>query len=287
MTSVAGIVRLVHPFPSLLCAVATAAIAALAGGDPPTVARLFAAMLGIQVSIGALNDLVDAPLDAAQKPRKPIPSGLATRPTARLIAIGGGAAGVSLSLVSGPATAVVAGACLALGWTYDLRLSRTILSWLPLSIALPLLPIHAWLGATGSIPAGLLGLLPVGALAGAGLAIANALADVERDTSARRVTLAVRLGARRAWIVQTLALATAVALSVILGPEIAGPGFDDRIAGLSTLRLGGVWLGALGIALGAGALGSSRAGLRERGWELEAIGVAGLGIGWLAGTAAA
>jgi hypothetical protein len=56
---------------------------------------------------------------------------------------------------------------------------------------------------------------------------------------------------------------------------------------LRTLRLIGVGAGIALIALGAGALAATRAGVRERGWELEAIGVASLGLGWLAGTAAA
>ena len=40
------------------------------------------------------------------------------------------------------------------------------------------------------------------------------------------------------------------------------------------------------LALGAACLAARRASVRERGWELEALGVAGLGLGWLAGTAA-
>jgi 4-hydroxybenzoate polyprenyltransferase len=212
---------------------------------------------------------------------------MVTRRTAGIVAIGGGAAAIGLSIVSGPATALVAAACLALGWTYDLRLSRTALSWLPLSLALPLLPIHAWLGATGAIPGGLLGLVPVGALAGGGLAIANALADVERDSSVRRRTLAVQLGARRAWWVQTLAVATAALLTVILAPAVIEAGSSTGLGVLRTVQLGGIWLGALALGLGALALASGKARVRERGWELEAMGVAGLGIGWLAGMAAA
>lgn len=281
-----GLLRLLHPFPSILCALATGTIAALAGADTWTVVRLFAAMLGIQVSIGALNDLVDAPLDAAQKPRKPIPSGLVSPRVARLIATGGGMVGVGLSALSGPATALAAAGCVALGWSYDLRLSRTALSWLPLSLALPLLPIHAWLGATNTIPSGLLTLVPVGVLAGAGLALANALADVERDTRAGRGTVAVRLGAWRAWLVQTIALAVAAGLAFVLAPAAPVGGAANGLELLRALRVGGVGLGVVALGLGALGLVSSRAGIRERGWELEAIGVAGLGIGWLAGTAA-
>jgi 4-hydroxybenzoate polyprenyltransferase len=287
LASLAGLVRLLHPFPSLLCAAATGTIAALADANPATIARLFAAMLAIQISIGALNDLVDAPLDAAQKPRKPIPSGLVTRRLAGIVAASGGAAGIALSAISGPWTGLAGVGCLALGYAYDLRLSRTTLSWLPLSLALPLLPIHAWLGATNTIPGGLVALVPVGVLAGAGLALANGLADVERDERAERGTIAVRLGARRAWSVQTLALATAAALAVLVAPSVPSGVAGDALGLLRVLRSGGIVLGIVALGLGAAALASPRANVRERGWELEAFGVAGLGIGWLAGTAAA
>lgn len=286
----AGLVRLIHPFPSLLCASATAAIATLAGAAPEVVIRLGVAMLGIQVSIGALNDLVDAPLDAAQKPRKPIPSGLVTRRAAGVVTAAGAVVGIGLSAASGPATTIAGVACLSLGFAYDLRLSRTALSWLPLAVALPLLPIHAWLGAAGSIPAGLLTLVPVGVLGGAGLALANGLADAERDARAGRMTVAVALGPRGAWLAQTLLLAAAAVLAVGLAPAVpsvaaGAPAIDLEI--LRTLRRVGIWLGIVLIAIGAAALAANAATVRERGWELEAIGVACLGVGWLAGTGAA
>lgn len=288
LAALGGLFRLLHPFPSVLCAVATGSIATLAGADATTVARLFLAMLAMQVSIGALNDLVDAPHDAAQKPRKPIPSGLVTRPQAGIIAIGGGALGLILSALSDPAAGVAGAGGLALGYAYDLRLSRTALSWLPLSLALPLLPMYAWLGGTGSLPAGLLPLVPVGILAGGGLALANGLVDVDRDTSVQRRSLVVRLGARRTLLIQGLALGAAVALALLMAPEVSSPGgLSDAPAVFGALREFGLALGALAIAIGAVVLASPRAGMRERGWELEAIGVAMIGIGWLAGIAAA
>lgn len=290
LASFGGLIRLVHPFPSLLCASATAVIAALAGAPTETAARLGLAMLGIQVSIGALNDLVDAPLDASQKPRKPIPSGLVAPRTAGIVAAVGAIAGIGLSAVSGLGTAVAGLACLGLGYAYDLWLSRTALSWLPLSLALPLLPIHAWLGAVGTIPTGLLSLVPVGVLAGTGLALANGLADFDRDASVGRRAVAVTLGRRWAWVAQTLALATAAALALLIAPGVPSVPTGGVGPDLEVLRIVwtvGIWLGIGLLAIGATILASGRASVRERGWELEAFGVAGLGLGWLAGTAAA
>lgn len=243
-------------------------------------------MLALQASIGALNDLVDAPLDAAEKPGKPIVAGLVSRGAALGLAGAGFVAGILLSVPSGAATVVVAAAGAGLGYLYDLRLSRTAWSWLPLALALPLLPVHAWLGATGSAPPGILALIPTAVLAGAALAIANGLVDIERDARVGRLTIAVRLGSRYAWAVQTGLIAILCALALMVAPGVPsdGPGMDLGV--LRTLRLGGVTIGLGALILGALALAANRAATRERGWELEAVGVASVGIGWLAGTAA-
>lgn len=261
-------------------------------------------MLTLQLSIGALNDIVDAPLDLTGKPAKPLAAGVMSQGPAITLAAGGLLVGLFLSAPSGVATVAVAATGAALGYVYDVWLSRSALSWLPLSLALPLVPIHAWLGSTGAVPPGLLTLAPVAVVAGAGLALANGLVDVERDAASGRRGIVVRLGRRRAWALQT-ALLGAVAISAVFfapgmppmpaaGPAsgpTGGPGSPEiAVLGLETLRLlraAGVGVGVALVALGSLVLAGRRPGVRERGWELEAVGVAALGIGWLAGTAAA
>jgi 4-hydroxybenzoate polyprenyltransferase len=263
-------------------------IASLAGADLETAARLAASMFGLQASIGALNDLVDAPLDAGRKPGKPIPRGLVSARVAGIVAAGTGGAGLALSALSGWATLAAAVAALGLGFAYDLRLSGTRWSWLPLALALPVVPIHAWLGATGSMPPELLPLLPVAVLAGGSLAIANGLVDAERDAASGRRGSVVAMGRLRAWLVQTAGLALAATLAVLLAPDIGAA--TDGVAGsphlLGLVRGAGVPIGIALLAVGAAALLARRGSIRERGWELEAVGVAAVGIGWLAGTAA-
>ena len=256
-------------------------MAALAGAQPATAARLALSMLCLQASIGALNDLVDAPLDAGQKAGKPLPRGLVSPRSAGLVAGVAGVVGLALSAPSGPATLAVAAAGVSLGYLYDLRLSRSPFSWLPLALALPLLPIHAWLGATGSVPPGLVTLVPAAVLAGFGLALGNGLADVERDAATGRRGIVVALGPQMGWLLHAAALGLVVALAWLVAPGAA-----SSTGALAILRSGGVPLGGAAVALGAALLLGRRAGLRERGWELEAVGVAAIGIAWLAGTAA-
>lgn len=238
-------------------------------------------MLGLQTSIGALNDLVDAPIDAGQKPGKPIPRGLVGRRAAGAVAAVTGVTGLALSAPSGLATLAAALAAIGLGYVYDLRLSRTRLSWLPLALALPVLPIHAWLGATGSVPPALFPLVPVAVVAGAALALGNGLVDVERDAATGRRGSVVALGPRTAWLVQAGLLAVVVAAAFALAPTSVAAG-----SVLDTLRVVGVPLGAVAIALGTAALLARSARIRERGWELEAVGVAAAGVAWLAGVGA-
>jgi 4-hydroxybenzoate polyprenyltransferase len=234
-------------------------------------------MLALQASIGALNDLVDAGVDRGRKPGKPIPRGVVGPTAAGLLAAAGLAVGLALSAVSGIPTLLVAAAGVGCGYLYDLRLSRSAWSWLPLALALPLVPFHAWLGATGSAPTALLALVPVAVLGGSGLALGNGLVDVERDRAAGMTTAVVALGHRRAWLLHAVALAGAVGAAIVLEPG-GGPA-------TAAWRVAAHVVAVASIAVGAALLGRGRPPTRERGWELEAAGVAVLGIAWLAGLA--
>jgi 4-hydroxybenzoate polyprenyltransferase len=236
-------------------------------------------MTAIQFSIGALNDLVDAPRDVGRRPMKPIPENLVGRGLALAVAAGAAIVGFALSAASGTSTLVVAAIGAACGYAYDLRLSRTPWAWLPLSVALPLVPIYAWLGATGSLPAGLAVLVPIGLLAGGGLAVGNALADLALDEAARIPSVAVRLGGRDAWRVHALALAAAVVLALASLPGVA----SSVAVALLVSGCAAIAGGTIGLApAGRGA----RPWVARLAWPLEAVGVALLGIGWLVARAA-
>ena len=247
-------------------------------------------MFCLQVSIGAVNDLADIELDRVGKPAKPIPAGMVSVPVARAWAIGSGVVGLALAFRSGVPTVAVGAVGLGLGYLYDLSLSRTVLSWLPLTLALPLVPVFAWLGATHAVPPALFGLVPIALLAGAALTIGNGLVDVERDVLAGKPTIPVRLGRASAWVVHAVLFGVAIVAALVLAPAPAGAvgvgaeGGSGDLLGL--VRAVGLPLGAAVIIAGASLLTVAGQGLRERGWELEGVGTAALGIGWLAGVAA-
>jgi 4-hydroxybenzoate polyprenyltransferase len=270
---VSGVIRLGHPFPTLLDGLATAAIALIAGGSPAIAIRLGLAMVGIQAGIGAVNDIVDSDRDRESKPGKPLPRGVVSVATARLVAVVAIAWGLALSLPSGPAVIAVALVGLAVGLAYNLWLKGTAWSWLPFALGIPLLPVYAWLGARGDVPASFALLVPAAVGAGAALAIANAIADADRDRDTGVGSVAVTLGTEGAWRIHAVlqVLVFAVALASL------------ALAQGTVLPLTAVAGGGLLVALGAALCRSSRASRRERGWELEAIGIGVAAIGWFAG----
>jgi 4-hydroxybenzoate polyprenyltransferase len=267
-----GYLRLVHPFPSLLDAVVTAALTLLAGGGVALAARLGAAMLAIQFGIGALNDAVDAPRDAGIKPGKPIPAGLVEPRGARRIAGVLFLVGLGLSALSGPLVVLIALVGITIGALYDLALKGTAWSWLGITLGIPLLPVYAWLGATGSLPGAFAVLLPAAVLAGAALALGNALVDLERDREAGTASIAGSLGQERTWLVGAL-LFGGVGLAALgsLGALNAAHG---RGLAITIVGLGVVVTGVI-------VARDRSADRRERGWELEALGTGLLAVGWV------
>ena len=272
--AVAGLARLVHPFPSALDAAVTVALALLAGASSGRALLLGASMLAIQLSIGAFNDLFDLPADMVAGRSKPLVDGRVGARPALGVGIACGLAGLVLAGFAGLATGLVACAGYCIGLAYDLRLKASPWSWLPYAAGIPLLPVFAWIGATGELPGPILVLAGLGVLGGASLAIANALADAERDTASRTTTVATALGRPRA-----------IRLGALLALLVAG------IATTSAFALAG-WIPGTGVTA-AGAAGIVAGlmlgfqGRLQRAWEVQAIGLAILAAGWVASLAAA
>lgn len=268
----AGILRIVHPFPSALDAVAAAGVAMVAGASLPLAARIGLGMLGIQFAIGAINDLADADADAIGHPTKPIPAG-SVRPREALAvafaaAVLGGLAAASVG-VGAFAFAVVG---LGDGLLYDLRLKRGPLAWVPFAAGVGLLPLYAWWGARGSLPPAILAVACIAVVAGAALALANAYADIEGDTRAGVRSVATLLGPSRTLTANGL-LIGAVDATVISTTVAVGAAPAPLLALLVGLAV--AWVG-----LSLAALRSDRR--RPLVWEVQAVGFAIAGSAWLA-----
>ncbi len=203
---------------------------------------------------------------------RPVSSGVGPR---WRVAVGGLVIGLGLSVLAGPATAVIAAAGVLTGYAYDLRLKGTAWSWLPFAIGLPLLPVYAWVGATGEVPVAFAFLVPLGIAAGAAAALLNGLVDIERDRAAGLTTAAVRLGPRRSRRVAAGLLAV-VALGAVGSLLAIGAGAPAIVVAVLGAALAGV---------GVWAVGDPSSARRERGWEAGAIGIGLLAAGWAIGFA--
>jgi 4-hydroxybenzoate polyprenyltransferase len=267
--SLSGLVRLVHPFPSALDAGVTFVLALFAGAPGSRAVLLAVAMLAIQFSIGAVNDLSDAPADSLAGRSKPLVDGRVRARLALGVAAAAAATGIALSALAGPFTTLVALAGYGIGLAYDLRLKASAWSWLPYAAGIPLLPVFVWVGATGRLPGPLLAIAGLGVLAGADLAIANSLADAERDAASGTATIARALGQ-----------GTALRLGALLGFAVSGTAAVSAIA-LAGL-VPGTWLTCAGAAAMAGGTWIGFRGHLQRGWEVQAVGLGILAAGWVA-----
>ena len=252
-------------------------VAWVAGATLGLAAHLALAMTLLQLGIGTVNDVVDAPSDAGRKPGKAIPAGLVSLAAARWVAGAFLAAGVLLGWAVSPAVATLSLVVIAIGLAYDLRLKGTRWSWLPFAVGIPILPVYGWLGARGDLDPIFLVLVPVAMVAGAALALGNAAVDVERDRTAGATSLAADLGLHRAMTV-TAGLFAAVALAAVVSAVLG------QVPPLVVLAV--ALVGVVPVIAALTARAASPAG-RERAWQAEAIAAGLLAAIWLAGVAGA
>ncbi len=172
-------------------------------------------MLSYQFAIGIANDLIDAEDDGATKPWKAIPRGLVSRRQAVVMVAALAGLGMAVSSSLRGEAWLVGMAGLACGLAYDVQLKRTVVSWLPFSIAIPLIPAWVFL-ALDRWDWLLWAAFPLGALVGLSLHLANQAPDVPKETGVRG--LAHRLGTERAanLALGLFGLAGALAVVVLL-----------------------------------------------------------------------
>lgn len=224
---VKGYVLLPHVVPIIAVLMATGAFSLIAARGWPgawTLTCLLGAMLGGQLAVGATNELVDAELDSRSRPQKPIPAGLVSRRGALGMVVAGLVMMAVFSLAFSLPAFLLCAFGNGIGIAYSLWFKRTIWSWLPYVIAIPLIPIWVWTALDG-VPVRMLGVLPLAIPAVVSLQIAQSLPDVASDRAAKVRTLAVALGEDRArrwsWGLMTLSLISAV---------VTAPWLTDRPA---------------------------------------------------------
>ena len=245
----------------------------VAGGGPARAVALGLAMLGIQFSIGAVNDLFDEDVDRRTKPHKPIPQGAISRRATGVLALFSSGAGLAISGTFGPPVLALALGMYGAGLAYDALLKPTPWGWLAYAVAFPLLPLYAWMGAGAGVPPRAELLLPVAALAGPTLALANGIVDLERDRAAGVSGPAVVMGRQR-----TLGALTALQLivhTIAWASLVSSPVADGAPA------LGLVAAATVLVVVGLRWSASASPARRERGWEVQAVAIALLGTGWL------
>jgi 4-hydroxybenzoate polyprenyltransferase len=227
-------------------------------------------MLCIQFAIGSANDYMDAASDAVAKPGKPIPAGRVSLRAALLISTATAVAGLVVAAGVAPVVLGVAACGLGLGLAYDLRLKGTPVSWAAFALGVGLLPLYAWLGARGTAPSGLVGVVVMAVVAGAALALANAYADVEADRLSGTVSVATLIGPANALLIDACLIA--IVDAIVLATTIAvGAG---SVLWAEAVGCGLAWLG-VGLAVARG----RHAGALV--WEMQAVGILVLGAGWL------
>jgi hypothetical protein len=219
----------------------------------------------MQFAIGALNDLVDAPRDAGLTPGQPIPAGMVEPGLVRAVVVGRFLRRLRLSALSDrrcwpwPSPAARPGLPTTSGF-------KGTPYWVPFALGIPLCP-----PTPGSARPDAAASRRVPAARGR-----RRIGDRDRerprrrrpDRAARTLTPAVVLGPRRAWralVAPSRHRRDRPGRLAILGA--GGPGSRGRLA---SCRLIGVGLGRDGSAA-----------VRERGWELQALGIATLAAGWL------
>lgn len=213
-----GFFLLSHPLPVLLHIVAVTVFTLLAAWSRPiwwVIVLVIVAHAAMQISIAMINDYCDRDRDAASKPEKPIPRGLVSPREALiggLVMIG---VMVLLLLPLSPLALLVSLCYLALGQAYNLKLKSTPLSGVVFALAMPLIPLYAFVGVGRTLPF-LFWLVPVGFLLGVALNLANSLPDLEEDAANGTRTLAVVLGVKRSFIACQVLIVLAASLIGVL-----------------------------------------------------------------------
>lgn len=202
------------------------ALAAITGRSPGGLVAVAAAVLAGQLSVGWLNDLLDAGRDASVgRQDKPVAAGAVPRTLVAAATIAAAVAAVLLSLLSGVDATLLHVVMLCSAWAYDLGLKATAFSVAPYALSFGLLPAFISLGGPGQQwPP--VWLMVAAATLGSAAHFANVLPDLADDAATGVRGLPHRLG-------ESASAGTAAALALLTGVVLAvGPPGPVTTAGL-------------------------------------------------------
>jgi 4-hydroxybenzoate polyprenyltransferase len=192
---------------------------AVAAGLHGRSAVLAVAVLCGQTSVGWSNDAIDAPLDIrADRRDKPIVTGAVSRATVGWCAGVALVVDIPLSLTLGWRAGVAHLAAVALAWSYNLGLKRTVFSVVPYALAFGLLPVVVAAMLPGA-PLPQLTLVLAGAGCGTAAHFANTVGDSAEDAMTGVRGLPQRVGPQ--W--STVIAGGFIAFAVICVLIAAGP----------------------------------------------------------------
>ena len=213
-----GFFLLSHPGPVLFHVLVVALLAVLAGWPHPSwpaLILLVTAHAAMQLSIAMFNDYHDRYHDARGKKRKPIVIGLVRPREALLASIALMVIMFVLLLPFKGLALLVSLLYLACGQAYNLGVKSTPFSGVMFAIAFPLIPVYAFVGMGHLIPL-VFWQLPIVALLGVAVNLANSLPDIKEDVANHERTLAVVLGMNRSLLVCLLLPLLALTLIIVL-----------------------------------------------------------------------
>ena len=216
-----ALVRASHPEPALAVTTVAALLSYGLGRPTPGVFAAAGTVLASQLSIGWVNDAIDAPRDAVVgRKDKPVAAGLLRRDVVAACGALAALLTVSLGFLSGISAGLVATLALVSALLYDWPLKSTVISALPYAVSFACLPAFVVLGAGGRPP---LWLIAAGGLLGAGAHFVNALPDLADDARTGIRGLPHRLGAERSLLAAGILLLGATAALAFGPPGPATP----------------------------------------------------------------
>ncbi|GCE14350.1 UbiA family prenyltransferase [Tengunoibacter tsumagoiensis] len=213
-----GFFLLCHPLPVFFHAVAVSLFAFMAGWPVfrwGTLALVISAHVAMQIAIAIFNDYCDRHLDAQSRSDKPIVRGWIRPSEAFLGGLFFCGLMILLLLPLNRLALLISLCYLTLGLSYNIGLKATLWSGIVFAVAIPLIPLYAFVGMDVWHPF-VFWLVPVAALVGIALNLSNSLPDIEDDASHHTRTLAVVLGPDRTLLLTPTCLLCATAIIAIL-----------------------------------------------------------------------